>query len=220
MLATSYSAVGFALVGLYRGEEAAKVIEKAFAVSKDKTDVEKLAGYNVDRYYRNLGRAKFYMGLFDEPKRDVEESQRWQARVYGEGSHYHGEAQYDLGEIAMKQGNLQSANTHSKRPMISCSQESQPISRSWRADEKALTCFERCLTICQINEPKRGDQGESARVMWRISQVLNRQRKIKEAAAFHDAAEKTKSTLEKPGEFPHVDDYENSWDCFLGQLYR
>jgi len=91
MLATNYSAVGFALVGLYKGKEAVKIIEKAFDVFKDKTEAEKLAGYNVDRYYRNMGRARFYMGRFDDSKRDVEESIRWQNRVYGEGSHYHGE---------------------------------------------------------------------------------------------------------------------------------
>lgn len=91
LLATNYSAVRFALVVLYRGREAVQIIQKAFDVFKNKTDAEKLAGYNVDRYYRNMTRVRFYMGRLDESEQDVEDSIRWQNRVYGKGSHYHGD---------------------------------------------------------------------------------------------------------------------------------
>lgn len=76
---------------LYRGREAVQIIQKAFDVFENKTDAEKLAGYNVDRYYRNMTRVRFYMGRLDESEQDVEDSIRWQNRVYGKGSHYHGD---------------------------------------------------------------------------------------------------------------------------------
>lgn len=149
---------------------------------------------------------------------------------------------YDLGKIAMKQGQLAIANTHFQKAydyihpgkpthqsvmavlyhqgMLRLAEGKAGQLDEHQADEQALTYFGRCLTICQINESKRGDQGESARVKWRMSQVLDRQGKTNEAAAFRDAAENTKVALEHSGLFPHVDDPESSWDCFLGQLYR
>ena len=42
-------------------------------------------------------------------------------------------------------------------------------------DTEPLRFFREALAICQLNEVQRGNQRESARVKWRISQILEKQ---------------------------------------------
>lgn len=106
-------------------------------------------------------------------------------------------ALYDLGKIAMKQGDLKVVNTSFQKAyefiqpgkpthqlvmavlyhqgMLRLAEGKAGLLDKQQANEQALSYLGRCLTICQINESKRGDQGESARVKWRISRVLNQQ---------------------------------------------
>jgi tetratricopeptide (TPR) repeat protein len=90
-LANAYSGMTMALVGLYRGNEAINFANSAISVFQDKSEEEKLAKFNVDRYLRNRGRAFFYMGKFEESKADVIEAAQWATKIYGPNSHYHGE---------------------------------------------------------------------------------------------------------------------------------
>ena len=87
-------------------------------------------------------------------------------------------------------------------------------------DEEALRSFREALTICQINEVQRGNQGESARVKWRLSQILEKQGHCAQAKGYRDAAEETKKTLVATGDYAMGVTEEDSWDTFLGLLYR
>ena len=87
-------------------------------------------------------------------------------------------------------------------------------------DQEAQRYLDRCLAICQFNEPKRGDQGESARVKWQIARILERKGQSEDAEAYRTVALETKSHLQRTGHFQLIDDEEKSWDCFLALLYR
>lgn len=96
------------------------------------------------------------------------------------------------------------------------------LARNNTADnEDAWQYLERCLAICQLNEPRRGDQGESARVKWQMAKILERRGKMNEAEAYRISALETRTILRRSGHFQTFDDNdERSWDCFLALLYR
>ena len=138
--------------------------------------------------------------------------------------------------MAEKEGNLETAMTHFECA-YSCLSPGKPTHQSVMAvlyhqglvslakntktdDEKAWEYLERCLAICQLNEPKRGDQGESARVKWQIAKVLDRREQHAEADAYRASALETKSNLQRKGHFQADENEERSWDSFLALLYR
>jgi hypothetical protein len=85
----------------------------------------------------------------------------------------------------------------------------------------ALQNLEKALLICQLNEPHRGNAGESARVQWRMSQVYERKGMDDEAKQLRDKAEEVKRRLLETGDYVVVqDDEEAVWDALLGLLYR
>lgn len=86
--------------------------------------------------------------------------------------------------------------------------------------DTALLHFEKALTICQINEPNRGNKGESARVQWRISQIFAAKGQQEDAKVLREAAEETKRVLHSTGDYAIVTDEDASWDTLLGLLYR
>ena len=75
------------------------------------------------------------------------------------------------------------------------------------------------LAICQLNEVQRGNKGESARVKWRLSQILAGRGEMRDAEALQIDADQTKLELEKTGEYAKQTG-EDAWDVFLGLLYR
>lgn len=86
--------------------------------------------------------------------------------------------------------------------------------------DTALLHFEKALAICQINEPYRGNKGESARVQWRIAQIFNAKGRLEDGTVLQDVAEATKRTLQSTGDYAIVADEDASWDALLGLLYR
>lgn len=86
--------------------------------------------------------------------------------------------------------------------------------------DEALLRFQHSLKICQFNELKRGDEGESPRVKWRISQILERQGRVSDAETYLEAALRSKLALEKTGLFPTAPDELQSWDCFTDCVDR
>ena len=87
-------------------------------------------------------------------------------------------------------------------------------------DAQAEKHLKEALTICQLNELQRGNKGESARVKWRLSQVLTRKGLIKEAKAMKDEADKTRMFLDSTGDYNREQTGDAVWDVFLGLLYR
>lgn len=86
--------------------------------------------------------------------------------------------------------------------------------------DDALLQFDKALAICQLNEPQRGNAGESARILWRMAQIYEKKGQVEDAKTFIDAAEKIKRTLQATGDYAHVVHLDDSWDSFLGLLYR
>lgn len=86
--------------------------------------------------------------------------------------------------------------------------------------DDALQELHKAHAICQLNEPTRGNAGESARVMWRMAQIYEHDGKVDEARTFLDVAEKIRNDLLATGDYAQVEDVEDSWDCLVGLLYR
>lgn len=84
----------------------------------------------------------------------------------------------------------------------------------------ALEHLEKSLVISRINEQHRGNSGESARIQWRMSQVLQRLGKEENAVTLREAAEKIKASLLATGDYAQVEDGDSSWDALVGLLYR
>lgn len=86
--------------------------------------------------------------------------------------------------------------------------------------DTALLHFDKALMICQINEPHRGNKGESARVQWRIAQILAAKGQHEHARVLQESAEETKRALHSTGDYAIVTDEDASWDTLLSLLYR
>lgn len=84
----------------------------------------------------------------------------------------------------------------------------------------ALQHFEKSLVISRINEQHRGNSGESARIQWRMSQVLERMGRQEDAMTLREAAVKVKASLLATGDYAQVEDEDSSWDALVGLLYR
>ena len=87
-------------------------------------------------------------------------------------------------------------------------------------DMDALRLFRDSLAIAQMNEAGKRTQADSARVKWRMSQVMGRQGMTAEAKAFCEAAEKTKENLLAKGLFAKGEGEEQEYDSLVGLLYR
>ena len=151
---------------------------------------------------------------------------------------YKSRTSYILGKIAVQQDDLDLAMQHLQRAYdlqypgkpthqsvasalyhqaLVCMR--RPTDRS-KNDEQALSYLRQALTITQFNEPRRGDQGESARVKWQISKIWERQQRSADAATYRAAALRTKTELERTGLYPKAPDVEQSWDCFSDLVDR
>lgn len=93
-------------------------------------------------------------------------------------------------------------------------------------DDAALQHLEKVLAICQLNEPHRGNAGESARVQWRMAQVCERQGRVEEARRLRETAEGVRRELLATGDYAVVqggdgdEEEEAGWDALVGLLYR
>lgn len=87
-------------------------------------------------------------------------------------------------------------------------------------DAEALRLFRDALSICEANEGGNGTQADSARVKWRMSQVMEREGREAEAKAYRDAAEKTKKELFATGLYAQGSGEEQEYDSLVGLLYR
>lgn len=84
----------------------------------------------------------------------------------------------------------------------------------------ALQHFEKSLVISRMNEQHRGNSGESARIQWRMSQVLERIGRRENALSLREAAVKVKTSLLATGDYAQVEGEDDSWDALVGLLYR
>ncbi len=87
-------------------------------------------------------------------------------------------------------------------------------------DMEALRLFKDALSIAQMNEVGKGTQADSARVKWRMSQVMARQKMTAEAKALGDAAEATKQKLLATGLYAQGFGEDQEYDGLVGLLYR
>lgn len=89
-----------------------------------------------------------------------------------------------------------------------------------RNEDQALEYLFHALHICQFNEARRGDLGESSRIKWQVAKIWRRQGLLKEADAYKASAEKIKLELERTGAHPTAPTPEQAWDCFCDLLDR
>ncbi|KAJ5959309.1 Tetratricopeptide-like helical [Penicillium vulpinum] len=242
-LADAYSAVGLALFGLFKCEEAIEAVQKALDLVY-KAPKELQSTYNIDRYLRNHSRPSAALGRLDVAKNDMEVAEKFQTEVYGEDSHFHGETAYILGKIAYTENDLESARRYIQRAYdlqypgkpthqsvasalyhqaLVCLRRSDTETdpeQQKRNDEQALEYLRDALRITQFNEPRRGDQGESARVKWQISKIWERQGRTADASTYKASALRAKLELEKTGLHPVAPDEEQGWDAFTDVVDR
>ncbi|KAK0642962.1 P-loop containing nucleoside triphosphate hydrolase protein [Cercophora newfieldiana] len=232
-LANAHSNVGYAMASAFRGAEGLKYLDVAVAMAKAHPEPECYQDYNIDRFLRNRGRCRMQMNQFDEALRDFDEAEYYQNKFHGPNSHYHGETKHERSKIAAWQGDLVSALQLSRdaQALVSAGKPTHAsvmatLYRQGRIlmlqgdDNAALQQLEQALIICQLNEPHRGNAGESARVQWRMSQVYERKGMVGKAMQLRDMAEGVKRELLGTGDYAVPDDEEAGWDALVGLLYR
>ncbi|KAL9612957.1 MAG: hypothetical protein Q9167_002486 [Letrouitia subvulpina] len=240
-LANGYSDVGYSSVAAYQAKEGLKNIEEALGIAEETPEPERhtittwTASYvimavetcywvvltmprktSIGHYIFNLS----YMVLKAITMASKVMYERAKiARVHKKDL----KLAYELCERAydlMSPGRL----THSS-VMATCYQKGLVCSARGDSDSdiEAMQHFRNALTICQLNEAQRGNQGESARVKWRLSQVLERQvgqKKKDEAGRLAEEARHIKNELSATGDYPMGRTEDEEWDAFVGLLYR
>ncbi|PVH79565.1 hypothetical protein DL98DRAFT_572409 [Cadophora sp. DSE1049] len=233
-LANAYSAVGVQLTSIWRAAEG--VESQMNAIANSPTDHDEKLKFNPDRYLRNRARSYFVEGKYEASKTDLKDAEYWQTLIHGKDSHYHGESAYMLGKLAAREGKLDDASNYLQRA-VDLMSVGKPTHASVGAakfqqgvvcmlknkedeDMNALRLFRDALLIAQINEAGKGTEADSARVKWRMSQVMERQGMTAESKAFGDAAEATKKKLLATGLYAkgaEEEQEEQDYDALVGK---
>ncbi|KAF1957122.1 TPR-like protein [Byssothecium circinans] len=232
-LANAYSDLGYSSVSNYEAKEAIKYFGKAIEIAKADNNPEFYKTFNIDRFLRNRGRAWMLLGDIEEAVKDFDEAEDYQTKIHGPGSHYHGEVTYERAKIAAREGNDKEAYsllekayqlvskgkpTHSSVMAVRYQQACACIRMG--NDNQAEKHLNEALAICQLNELQRGNKGESARVKWRLSQIMTRRGLMEDAKMLRDDAEETRKALEQTGDYASGQTGDSAWDVFMGLLYR
>lgn len=89
-VANAFSNLGLNMTGLFRLTDSLDFLDKALECTSKETSDRK-SSFNMDRFYRNRGRALFYLGRNAEALADYATAEQWQDRLYGPNSIYLGE---------------------------------------------------------------------------------------------------------------------------------
>ncbi|KAI1350066.1 TPR-like protein [Xylaria sp. FL0043] len=207
-LANAYSDMGYASCSAFDPQKALMYLDRAVDIALS--------------HQKSKGRAKAQLRDFDGSLNDVTKAEYYQAKIHGEGSHYDGEINHERAKIAAAQGKLEEAIALNQRALelvrrgkpthssviASHYQQGRVFYLMGKHDE-ALQELEKAHTICQLNESTRGNSGS-----------LLHYKKMDEAKAFFDTARKIGNDLLATVDYASVKDDEDSWDNFVGLLYR
>ncbi|KUJ20454.1 uncharacterized protein LY89DRAFT_771365 [Mollisia scopiformis] len=143
---------------------------------------------------------------------------------------------YILGKIAALENRLDEALTYQQRALdlmsigkpthasVGAAKFQQGVVRMlYQQEEKdmeALRLFRDALLIAQQNSAGKETQADSARVKWRMSQVMEHQGTAAEAEAFKHAADATKRELLATNLFAQGSWKDQEYDSLVGLLYR
>ncbi|KAL7933132.1 hypothetical protein V8C35DRAFT_322549 [Trichoderma chlorosporum] len=232
-VANAWSNMGYTRVSAFEASDAVSYLDRAISIAKDVPEPRCFQEFNIDRFLRNRGRANEQMGRFEDALRDFDEAEYYHEKIHGPSSHYDGETKYERAKIEAWRGNLEEAYSLATRAhdLVSVGKPTHASVMAaqyrlgWIAmlrgdNEAALQHLEKSLAISRINEQHRGNAGESARVQWRMSQVLECMGREEEAVVLLEAAVKVKDGLLATGDYAQVQDKDSSWDALVGLLYR
>ncbi|KAL7918377.1 P-loop containing nucleoside triphosphate hydrolase protein [Trichoderma austrokoningii] len=233
VVANTWSNMGYTRVSAFEASDGITYLDKAISMAKDVPEPGCYQQFTIDRFLRNRGRASEQLGRFEDALRDFDEAEYYQEKIHGPSSHYGGETQYERAKIEAWRGNLEMAYSLATKAhdLVSTGKPTHAsvmaaqyrlgwIAMLQSKNELALQHLEKSLVISRINEQHRGNSGESARIQWRMSQVLERMGREGDAATLREAAEKVKASLLATGDYAQVEDEDNSWDALVGLLYR
>ncbi|KAL8647404.1 MAG: hypothetical protein Q9210_005582 [Variospora velana] len=214
-LANGFSDVGYSSVAAYEAEQGLQYLEKALAFTKAAPEPDRYKVYNIDRFLRNHGRGNMLLGHYDEAKADFNKAEYYQPIIHGKNSHYDREIMHERAKIAARHSNFNKAYNYNEQAYKLMSPGKPTHSsvmatryqQGWVAIQRgneveALRYFRDALTICQLNKAQRGNKGESARVKWRMSQIMENQGLADEAKTYREAGEETKKELTATGDYP------------------
>ncbi|QYT03110.1 hypothetical protein H0G86_010079 [Trichoderma simmonsii] len=231
--ANAWSNMGYTRISAFEASDGAFYLDKAISIAKDVPEPSRYQQFNIDRFLRNRGRANQQMRRFEDALRDFDEAEEYQKKIHGPNSHYYGETQYERAKIEAWRGNLEEAYSLATKAhdLVSAGKPTHASVMAaqyrlgWIAmlqgkNDIALQHFEKSLVISRMNEQHRGNSGESARIQWRMSQVLERMGREENALSLREAAVKVKTSLLATGDYAQVEDEDDSWDALVGLLYR
>ncbi|KAK4076770.1 uncharacterized protein Triagg1_4373 [Trichoderma aggressivum f. europaeum] len=232
-VANAWSNMGYTRVSVFEASDAITYLDEAVLMAKTVPELSCYQQFNIDRFLRNRGRANAQLGRFEDALRDFDDAEGYQKKIHGPNSHYDGETQYERAKIEAWRGNLETAYSLATKAhdLVSAGKPTHASVMAaqyrlgWIAmlqgeNELALQHFEKSLVISRMNEQHRGNSGESARIQWRLSQVLERMGREEDALSLREASVKVKASLLATGDYAQVEDEESSWDALVGLLYR
>ncbi|KAL9471012.1 hypothetical protein ACSS6W_008953 [Trichoderma asperelloides] len=232
-VANTWSNMGYTRVSAFEASDGAPYLDKAISMAKDVPEPKRCQQFNIDRFLRNRGRANEQMRRFEDALRDFDEAEYYQEKIHGPSSHYDGETQYERAKIEAWRGNLEEAYSLATKAhqLVSAGKPTHASVMAtqyrlgWIAmlqgdNVLALQHLEKSLVISRINEQHRGNSGESARIQWRMSEILERMGREEDAMPLREAAVKVKASLLATGDYAQVEDEDSSWDALVGLLYR
>ncbi|UKZ62150.1 uncharacterized protein TrAtP1_003410 [Trichoderma atroviride] len=232
-IANAWSNMGYTRVSAFEALDGIIYLDKAILMAKDVPEPRRYQQFSIDRFLRNRGRANAQLQRLEVALSDFYQAEYYQEKIHGPSSHYDGETQYERAKIEARRGNFERAYSLAFKACDLVSVD-KPTHASvmaaqyllgWIAmlqgkNTLALKHFEKSLAISKPNEHQRGNSGESARIEWRMSQVLERMGRQEDAMTLREAAVKVKASLLATGDYAQVKDEESSWDALVGLLYR
>ncbi|KAE8443926.1 hypothetical protein EG329_001236 [Mollisiaceae sp. DMI_Dod_QoI] len=178
-------------------------------------DIDNSKPAGPDRYeylfirYINRGFALACQNKYDEAYIDMEKARDYALKKFGPGSHWEADVDYNEGFIFYQKGDWDMAKKLYQRCLQVYVQENElhpATTATWFklacVDLKqgntldAINGFRKTEVLCTINEPVKGDKGETARVWRRLAEALEKNGQIKEAIKLKSDAEAVRKEIQ------------------------
>ncbi|RWA07908.1 hypothetical protein EKO27_g7190 [Xylaria grammica] len=232
-LANAYSDMGYSSCSAFKPQKALEYLDKAVEIALSYPEPQCYSSFNIDRFLRNRGRTKAQLGDFDGSLNDFTKAEYYQAKLHGENSHYDGETKHERAKVAAAQGELEAATSLYQQALeLIC--KGKPTHSSVSAShygkgymlllrgkyDDALKEFEKAHVICELNAPSRGNDGESARIFWRMGQIYEYNKEEDIARSYFGRAKDIRNKLLATGDYAEANSDKDCWDSIIGLLYR
>ncbi|KAI9772628.1 MAG: hypothetical protein M1840_000222 [Geoglossum simile] len=228
-LADSCTNLGNLMMTEFKDKKSLEEVERLFdrAIEIDKMNGDEHCDKIMHIRIGNNGVLYNLQGRYEKAIEYIEIARDYAIKLFGKDTHFDVTADYDHGKVLYDQGKYDDA-----RPYFSRAEKVFVDSNPWQPAATAahlkLACMDmrqgrvkdaiellrKTLAVCTFKESVKGDRGDTARVMRRLSEALELDGQLDEAKQLHDEAESIRKSMQGD-RFDELEDTEQAYNLLV-----